>query len=194
MRIVFQITGTTPLVMHNIRLADKTDPIVKEIAKLNAKKTNKTEEDDEQVEHLEFLGGLYYDADIGVHVPTNCLVRSFEVAGRITKQGTKLVQGLAMTTDRVALDYDGPRKPEELWQRTDFRFRKIVGVQRNRIMRMRPIFRQWGLTFDAELLTDVLDPGELETIAQQAGRSAGLLDARKLGYGRYRVEMLTEKE
>lgn len=189
MRTIMEITGTTPLVYHNIRLADKQDPIVKEIAEINKKGKNKTPEDQLEIEHLEFLGGLYYDKGLGVYMPTWNIVRSLETGARITREGATVIRAVVVLGDRVPLVYNGPRTPEELWAQPEFRLRRTVGVQRDRVTRMRPIFREWSLTFEAEVLTDVIDPEALARIGTTAGLTAGLGDARKLGYGRYKVEM-----
>ncbi|CAO3452058.1 hypothetical protein [Azospirillum largimobile] len=44
----FQITGVSPLLMHNGRLADPLDPLVKDIKKLSCKRP-KTEADLERI-------------------------------------------------------------------------------------------------------------------------------------------------
>lgn len=188
MRVLFQVRGKTPLVMHNIQMADKQNDFARQIGEIMAKRT-KTEEDYARVEELEFFGGLYYDPDIGVHMPMPNILKCLEEAAKITKQGRQLIRAVAMTTDRVPLEYEGPRKPKDLWEKPEFKLRKIVGVQRQRVMRMRPIFRQWGLLFDVELQTDILDLVDLVQIANSGGRSEGLGDARRLGYGRFEVEV-----
>lgn len=186
MRTMLELTGTTGLVMHNIQLADKTNPFTKEIAKLTDKR-NRTEADDAEIERLEFLGGLYHDPDIGIHVPTGNVVKCFERAGTLTRQGTALVRAVALVTDRAPLHYDGPREPLKLWDLPEFHFRKSVGIQRGKVMRMRPIFRRWALTLELELVETVLDPDDFTRIAELGGRSEGLCDARKLGFGRFTV-------
>jgi hypothetical protein len=183
-----ELTGTTGLVMHNVQLADKTNGFAKEIAKLTDKGSrHRTEADDAEIERLEFLGGLYHDADMGVHVPTANVVKCFERGATLTRQGATLIRAVAVVSDRVPLVYDGPREPLKLWAAPEFHFRKSVGIQRGKVMRMRPIFRRWSLTVELDLLVDVLDPDDFVRIAEKAGRSEGLCDARKLGYGRFTV-------
>lgn len=184
MNVAIELTGMTGLVMHNERLADKQDEFARAIAEITSKR-KKTAEDAAAIERLEFLGGLYYDPDVGVYVPAWNVVRCLEEAAKIRRLGTALIRALSVTTDRVVVEYSGPRKPPELWEAPAFRFRKSVGVQRNKVMRMRPIFRKWSVCLQAELLADVLDPSDLTEIANAAGRSIGLGDARKLGYGRF---------
>lgn len=192
MNVAFELKGITPLVQHNVRLADKGDFFAKEIAKLT-KKRKRTEEDDQEIAHLEFLGGLYHDPDMGVHVPTWNVIRALEDAAKITRQGADVIRALSVLSDKAKVEYDGPRAPEQLWADPLFRFRKIVGVQRSKVMRVRPIFRKWSLLVEADLLEDVLDYTALEQIAAIAGRSVGLCDARKLGYGRF-VPVLVREE
>lgn len=184
MQVLIELKGTTPLIQHNARMVDSADEFTRLIADITAKK-KKTAADYEEIAHLEFLGGLYYDPDIGVHIPTWNIIRAFEDGGKISRQGTAIVRAVAASTDRVKLEYDGPRKPEELWQIPSFRFRKAVGVNRNRVIRVRPQFRKWALTLQADILDDVIDLDDFSRIVEIAGRAVGIGDARKLGYGRF---------
>lgn len=188
---LLQLTGTTPLVQHNIRLADKDDDFTRQIAVIN-KKRQKTEADYAELAHLEFLGGLYWNPEVGLHLPTFNIIRSFEMGGVVTKQGKAIVQAVAITTELTPIDYKGPRKPEELWADPAFRFRKLVRVQRNTVTRMRPIFRAWACQLEVEVEETVLDPDAFVRVVTTAGKVAGLGDARKLGYGRYTAEVHLE--
>jgi hypothetical protein len=185
MKVAIELTGVSPLVFHNARLADKADEIVREIASLTDKKTNRTDADDEQIGRLEWFGGLYYDAETGVYVPTWNVVRSLENGAKLTRKGATVIRAIAVSTDKAPLDYSGPREPKALEKLPEFRWRTQVGIQRGKVTRVRPIFRQWMLRVEAELADDLLDLRELQSIADAAGRSEGLGDARKLGYGRY---------
>lgn len=178
------ITGTTPLVMHNVQLADKENAFAKAIAEITSKRS-KTPSDELEIGHLEFLGALYYDKDIGIHMPTWNVIACIGQAATVYRLGKDVFRAIAPMTDRVPLIYDGPREPEKLWAKPEFRFRKSVGVQRAKITRVRPIFRQWGLELDLTLAEDVLSPDDFLRVVTLAGRSQGLLDARKLGYGRF---------
>ena len=188
-----RLQGTTPLVMRNVRLADKMDSFARDIAALSKKK-DKTDADYEQIAHLEFLGGLYWAQDVGVYLPSFNIIRSFEVGGTVTKQGKALSQAVAITTDRTPIDYEGPRKPEELWGQVEFRWRKLARVQRSTVARMRPIFRRWALDLEVELEETALDPDAFVRVVETAGKIAGLGDARKLGYGRYATEVVLETQ
>ena len=192
MEIRLELTGGTPLVMHNIRLADKADDFAKSIAEITSKR-KKTPADEAEIERLEWYGGLYHDPDLGLYVPSWNVIRCLERAATITRQGTALVRALAVSSDKLALHYDGPRKLDELWSKPEFRWRTTVGVQRAKITRVRPIFRRWAVTLDAHLLDTVLSPDDFMRIAELAGTSEGLGDARRLGYGRFAASVAVAK-
>lgn len=187
-RLIMQLTGRTGLVMHNVQLADKYHPITQQIKKLTDKKSNRTEEDDQKIEELEFKGSLYYEKGVGIYVPAIAIVRTIEQAAKITRQGAKVSRGVSLLTDKVPLDYDGPRDLDGLWKLPEFRFRLPVRVGNAKVMRMRPIFRQWSLTFEAEVLTDVLDVDAVTEFTRLGGLTGGLLEARKIGMGRFEAE------
>ena len=188
MELRISIVGRTPLVMHNPQLADPLNPIAQQIGAL-AKKQKKTEADYAEMARLEWFGGLYHEPGLGIYVPTWNVHRSFERAGTITRQGTTVIRALAMLADKVPVEYDGPKEPAKLWDRQEFRYMAAVGVQRNRVMRMRPIFRQWKLSLDVMMLEDVINLSDFTEIASLAGRAEGIGDARKLGNGRFDVEV-----
>jgi hypothetical protein len=191
MRIIVKLDGVTGLVMHNERLADPDDEYVRAIKELTAKKGNtRTDADNAEIAKLEWFGGVYHDPDAGLYIPTWNVIRCFEQAGKITKKGTAVIRALSAVSDKVPLQYDGPRDLAKLWAMPEYRLRKMVGVKGGRVPRMRPIFRRWSIEMEAEFMEDVLNPAEFERIAEQAGRSEGLCNARKLGYGRFQATVI----
>ena len=190
MRICLELVGQTPLVQHNIQLADERNEYKRAIDELTAKRgKDRTDSENAEIEKLEWFGGLYHDPDVGIYVPSWSIVRCLERGGTLTRQGSTVVRALAVMTDKVPLEYDGPPDPKDLWERPEFRWRTMVGVDRKRVPRMRPIFRRWALSLEAELLDDVMNLRDLAEIAARAGRSEGLGDARKLGNGRFMVKV-----
>lgn len=190
MKVTITVKGMTPYVQHNPRLADKTDPIVQAIMEINAKKSKVTDVEALKREELEFLGGLYHDPEIGIYVTSNTLIRAIEEAAKITRNGKAVSRALSPVSDRMQLIYDGPKTPEKLWKDPTFRFRTQVKNQKNMIMRMRPMFRTWGLVFEGEFLEDAgVNKSDFVDIVSLAGRTSGIGDARKLGYGRFTAEV-----
>jgi hypothetical protein len=181
------MTGTAPLLMHNIRLADDQDPYVREIKKLTAKKTKKTDDDKMEIDRLSFAGGLYWDADLGPYMPAENIFRCLMEAGSLTRSGKKIERGVIFEGTKAPLQYDGPRDVESLWGDNGnslFVDRRMVAVQRQRIPRVRPIFPSWALALGVEIDPQVIDPEEFEDIVIKAGKLIGIGDYRRF-YGKF---------
>ena len=187
MHIHVHLTGSTPLLMHNIVLADPDNAYVRQIAAITSKRT-KTPDDRAEVARLEWLAGLYVE-DGRVVIPTANVRRCLERGAALRKLGAATVRGLIPYSVNVALEHDGPAEVSTLADRPEYQDRRLVGVQRNKTLRTRPIFRKWGLTMECELLEDVLDFADLTAVCDLAGRVEGLGDARKLGYGRFEAKV-----
>lgn len=185
------VTGTTPLLMHNIRLADDFDPYSKAIKKLNAKKTKKTDEDKQEIDRLSFAGGLYHDETIGPFIPVENVFRCLMEAGSLTRSGKKIERGVVFLDTRAPLEYAGPRDIETLWGDGDSRHvdRRMVAVQRQRIPRVRPVFPEWSFALPVETDGAVIDEEEFADIVAKAGRLIGLGDFRRF-YGRFDGEVI----
>lgn len=191
MRLSVQLYGTSPLVMHNIRLANPQDEHSKAIKQLTKKKA-KTEDDAAEIERLEWYGGLYYEKQFGgVYVPTWNILRCFEEAAKVSRDGKTVMRSVVVTDMTAPISYDGPSDIDALWEDKRFRWSTVIGIQKqSKLVRMRPIFRDWSCEIQVEVLTDMLDRDQFERIVQRAGLIEGLGDARKLGYGRFDGKVL----
>lgn len=183
MRIQIELTGITPLVMHNVRLSDPLDDYAKEISKLSSKK-KKTEEDHLAIGRLEFAGGLYVNAG-EIVMPCPNIKRCLNRAAVIRRLGKDVERALHPLAQEVPLIYGGPRSPEDLWNDVSYRFRTTVRVGASRVQRTRPRFPKWKVISDWELLTDIIDLDDLVGIGNDAGIIEGLGDHRSQGSGRF---------
>lgn len=185
-RLRFRLTGVSPLVMHNGQLANPMNPIAKEMRKVSGKRA-KTEADFEQLARLEFMGGLYMGED-GPCIPGEMIeATAFEAAKKI-RRGLQ-AKAAIISDGNHRLDYDGPRKPDAMW--AEERFRLVVGVrvQKNRIMRTRPILRGWSSEIFIDFLPDQINGSEVEEIVRIMGSVVGIGDWRPK-FGRFRAEKL----
>ena len=182
-------TGTRPLLMHNVQLASPLNAYAKQLKALNSKRT-KTDEDRIAIARVEFEGSLYFEPEIGPYVPGQNVLASLVEGGRLTKSGKKIERGVNVNDFQMPLIYRGPRDVESLWGGGESEYVDIrtVVVQRNKVDRCRPIFREWA--FEAEVLLDpaVIDLDEFVEVANNAGAMAGIGDYRRL-FGRYSVEV-----
>lgn len=186
-----ELTGTAPLIMHNIRLADDQEPLVKEIKKLTSKRTNKTDEDKAEIDRLSWLGALYHDPEIGPFLPADNIFRALMEAGSITRAGKKVSQALTVFDRRAPLSYDGPRDVDGLWgagPSSPYVSRLMVNVQGSRIPRVRPIFPEWSCEFEIDVDDRVLSEEDFVDIAVKAGKMIGVGTFRRF-YGRFEVKL-----
>lgn len=190
MRIEITLTGTAPLMCHNIQLANPDNKWSKEISSIT-KKRNKTEEDRLEISRLEWMGSLYTSGD-RIVIPTSNILKCFIETGKITREGKSFSRAVSFPSPDVDLIFNGPNKPSDLWKQEEFRDITLVGVQKKRVLRTRPIFRKWMLRTNAEVITDVIDIENIEKIVQLAGRVEGLGDNRINGYGRFTAELIGE--
>ena len=181
----FRITlrGTAPLLMHSARLADNLDPIVKEMQAISSKRT-KTDDDRDELARLEFMGGMYFAPEVGPYIPGENIHATLIAGAKLSKKGAPLNRAMILTTDVNPLAYTGPRTVDAMWADPAFRSRKSVRVQSNRVTRTRPRFTEWACDAEGMLDLNVLDFGDLQRIADDAGLLIGLGDWRPR-FGRF---------
>lgn len=190
-RITLKSAGR-PLLMHNGRLADPLDPATKAL-KSATKKPASTRTDDDLLEiaHLEWIGGMYFDPEVGPYIPGENIERLLLDAARMTKQGKNIERGVYVDTLVNRLAYKGPRDLDGLWADANFRLTcsaKNPG-QKARIMRCRPRFPgPWEVSTEGGFDPAILDFDVLAEIADTAGRMIGLGDWRPR-FGRFTAEL-----
>ena len=183
--------GTRPLLMNNGRMAlgafDEHARAVKEITD----KRKKTEADLMEKARREWRGSMYYDDDLGPYVPSENIEKCMVMGARKHKLGTYLEQGFQVEQELVALEYDGPRTVDELEAAGD-RYQFNTGVKMGRtggrVLKRRPIFRDWSLRFTAIYDPLVCDLDYIERAAKTAGAQVGLGDWRPR-YGRFEAKV-----
>lgn len=178
--------GGSPLVMHNERLADPLDPIVRDIAAIS-KKRSKTEADHMEIARLEFEGGLYTNGN-GPCLPAWNVLRCLQDGAKRHKRGVDVLRGVYPIVDHADVQYAGPRETKALWKDGGFALRKTVGIQRSRTMRTRPIFTDWQAELEVEVDAKVFDVDTLANCWKDAGVYAGIGEMRPV-YGRFNATL-----
>ena len=181
----YTIEGITRMLMHSERLANPFDPLTKEIKAISGKR-KKTEDDLLEMARLEWLGGLYYDAAAGIHVPGYNIFACIVGGGKIHKLGTAIKRAAVMVDDKVALKYDGPATPDKLFENKDFVDMRSVKVGTAKITRCRPCFDRWKCSFTMAYDENSLQRGDLDRCIETAGQMVGLGDYRPR-FGRFNV-------
>lgn len=184
MQIQIDLTGTTPLLMHNPRMVDPEYDLNRQIKAITSKR-KKTLDDLRQIERLEWYGGLYEEGGVVVQ-PTSKPRKCFVEAARISKLGKMIERALSFSTLNVPLGYEGPRDIDKLFADERYHSRLPVGVGGKRVMRVRPKFFPWSLSLSGLFVEDAgLNYDELVRIVETAGIVGGIGDNRVNGYGRF---------
>jgi hypothetical protein len=183
--------GSSVLMTHNERLADRLDEFQRAIAAIS-KKRNKTEADEEEIGRLEFCGGLYTTpqiqgpADLNgqvICVPAFNILRCLQEGATRQRRGKDVLRGVYPLAQEASLSFDGDDGIVERWQ-GGYWLRKTVGVQRARLVRTRPIFTDWACELPVEVDSNVFDLHTLKVAWRDAGIYVGLCEMRPL-YGRF---------
>lgn len=185
-----KLTGIRPLVMHNGLLADPTNPTVIRIREITSKGSKKmTVEDHKERDRLEWEGGLYWDDSLGPVIPSDNLERLIQFGARKSRRGKDVEAAVLVAEDVVPVQYSGPRDPKKLYGdgNTDFVLRKGVKIGKARVIRIRPKFPTWEISFTAEFDGSVINQRDIIKAVEDAGRLVGLGDYRPK-YGRFIAE------
>lgn len=182
------LKGEAPLLMHNSRLANPLDPMAKQVKKLTRKR-NKTDEEYAELAHVEWMGGMYFDDQLGPYVPGENIARCLVDGAKLTRQGTAVSRGVFIKSDVNPLAYEkgAPRTIEGLWDK-GYKHMASVVVARQRIMRCRPWFPNWAVSAIGLVDPSVLELDDISAIAESAGAMIGLGDWRPR-FGRFTAEV-----
>jgi len=177
----FKITGVAPLILHNGQTADPLNQHSKSIAEITGKR-KKTDADYREVARREWFAGLYlYNGE--PCIPFQMLEASLIEGAKKHRRGPAAKAGIIVET-HTPIMYDGPRKPEELWEDERFRIRVAAKVGTSKVMRTRPFFPQWSIDPVIKYLPDLLNAAEVETFVTAIGLQVGLGDWRPR-FGRF---------
>jgi len=174
-KIDVTITGTRPLLMHAIP------------KDFGQKKVGRGAQPDPK-EDAE--AAMYRDKDGKIAIPSINLLSSlrkaatdYKVPGKARKTFRDLIfSGVQFASAYIPLNCNGT-KPEKAWE-IDL---QPVNIQRAKIIRARPRFDEWSLSFQMEIVDDLIQPKVLQDMLESAGRFIGLCDYRPL-FGLFKVD------
>lgn len=183
--LTLRITGSSPLMMHADTLANPLNPITKAHKELTSKR-KKTDDDHEAIAKSEFIAGAYWTKDVGFFVPGQNFDATFWAGAKLSKLGVHWKRGAMVVTDKAKLVFDGPDTPERLWQDLGFVDCRGVKVGTAKVMRYRPIFRDWSVELEVALNPDVLNINEAKKAIEDSGKLIGVCEYRPR-FGRFEV-------
>jgi hypothetical protein len=189
-QLTVRLTGRTPLVLHNNQCVNPRNPLKKQIALITSKGKRKTDADLDQLEKLEFAAGLYINDQLGPYVPAQNLRKMLIEAARKEKNGKQFESGIFVLDD-APIEYEGPRTFDEMWMMKDeFAWTCVVGNQAASILRTRPRFKKWAVQFVVDTEESLVTRDMVESALRHAEISVGLCDARSVGCGRFKAQVI----
>lgn len=180
----FKIIGVVPLLMHNGQLADPLNEFSRKMRELSSKR-DKTDADFQELGRLEWFGSLYLEKGKPC-LPGEVLEAALVAAARKQKKGKQAQAGI-ICPQNYPLTYNGARKIEDLWTDQDYQRRDGVRVQQNRVIRTRPIFKEWSCKIQVQYDDGLLNEQEVKHIVRVSGEVIGVGDWRPK-FGRFRVD------
>lgn len=195
------LKGLSPLIMHSDTLCNPLNPLTKQMKEIT-KIRKKQDEHYLAMASLEWNASIYYDDEIGIYLPSKCLLGCFKSAAKKFRQG-KAVK--AITIDAALgtplIGYEGISR-EQLWNKKNAKGEQIhvyctsVVVNKSRVIRTLPIFPKWEVKFDIYLNIELLSEQEVEKVIEVAGFEFGLCELRPERasgtYGRFTLEKFQE--
>ena len=165
------IKGSRPLLMHST-------------AAMLIPKSNKVKSSEhDPVKEAE--GCLYLNDAKKICVP------SMAILSMMRKAATQLKKAGAGKKTLKDFVFSGLRVEPDMIELPDQKYEvdiRPVVIMRSRIMRARPIFKNWGLSFQVEIVDEqTWDAGMVRQVLEEGGKYQGLLDFRPL-FGTFTVE------
>ncbi len=185
----FEISGITPILMHCGQTADPLNQFARAMKKLSGKRS-KTDEDQAELSGLEWWAGLYLSQQPTIEgstvtpvkgtrivIPAHVLDSCVREGARKNKLGKQASAGCIVDGDG-SFTYDGPEDLVELSQDMRFTARHAVKVGTAKVMRTRPTFHSWSVSFAIEIDPSVLEVDQVLEALKSAGKLVGIGDWR----------------
>lgn len=185
-----EIEGDGGLVMHNGQTANPLNPYAKALKQISGKR-KKVDADHEHMAEIEWEAGLYLDDDKLVYLPGYVVEACIVNGAKKTKDGQTAKTCLFIDGD-AQFFVDGKQvKLDDIKGNPKYQLAVPVKVQTSRVMRTRPLFKNWSCKFTLHLMKDVANTATVKGWVESAGTLVGLCDWRPR-YGRFRVTKFEE--
>ena len=177
--------GISPLIMHSCKCVNPLHPISKEIRKLNDKpRGQKLTEELERLSDLEWEAGAYWQDGIGLYIPGENVEATIRNGAKVNKKGKDIEKYVNVTDLYIPFNYGENLSKKELIKRLEYRDTRPMVVSRSRILRTRPRFDQWNITFNLIYDESKIDLDTIVNAMTYAGSYVGLCDSRPK-YGKF---------
>lgn len=177
--------GISPLIMHSCQCVNPLHPISKDLKKYTSKR-NKTDEDLEKIADLEWEAGAYWKEGLGLYMPGENVEATIQNGAKANKKGKDIEKYVEVSDLYIPFYYGENLTKEELIKSYEYRDTRIMTVMRSKILRTRPRFDQWHITFNLRYNEEKIDIETIMNAMEYAGQFVGLCDSRPK-YGKFAV-------
>lgn len=182
-KIRCEFHGISPIILHSCQCVNPLHPLSREIKKITSKR-NKTEEDLLKLSDLEWESGLYWNDEVGVYIPAENIEATIREAAKSKKLGKHFQKGFMVNEMMIPLDIGEELTKDEMCADVRFRDVRPMKVQQSRVIRTRPRFNMWNISFTAAYDEKILDFNDVANAIEYAGQYVGLCDSRPK-YGKF---------
>lgn len=182
-KIKCEFHGISPIILHSCQCVNPLHPLSLEMKKITAIR-KKTEEDIKKLSELEWESGLYYDDAVGIYIPAENIEATVREGAKARKKGKDIVKGFMCETLKIPLDIGEKLTKEQMKKDARFYDVRAMKVKQARVMRTRPRFNTWNISFVASYDENLLDFKDVVDAIEYAGQYIGLCDSRPK-YGKF---------
>lgn len=178
-----KIEGIGPLLQNNPQTVDRFNPFTQKMARINAKKTRRTDDDYRELQDLEIAAKIFFDLDLGIYVPATWVSSAIAANSYKTVKVSKdsIRGGVFTTAPKIKLEYRDMKKvqaPEDIVKNPDFRIKMTLRQGKVRIVKAVPIFHDWTFSTRLEFDDKIIDPDSLRHVLEHAAKYGGFGDFR----------------
>ncbi|MCF7995782.1 MAG: hypothetical protein K9L88_13185 [Chromatiaceae bacterium] len=187
------ITGVSPLLQNNPQTVDRFNKYAKAMARINSKKTKRTDDDYHELRDIEIRAKIHFDDDMGIFVPESWVTAAIaKNSFRTVKTSKDDIRGAVFVTQpRLPLNYrdkNKVKKPEDIVANEVFRINLTLKQGQQRVVKAAPIFHDWSFAFDLEFDDKIIDPQSLQYVIEYSAKYGGFGDFRPT-FGRASAEV-----
>lgn len=173
MKLNVNITGITPMLIHNGRTANPLNEFSKALKSLTSKR-KKTDDDIQAILALQWEASLYWSDKIGLYMPVENILASLLKACKKHKLGPSISGFVFNETLGFPIITDHHTDFEALKSDPENKFVKAVTIQKSKTITCRCILKEWKLSFCCDLDGSIIDPNDVKTIMNTMSNRVGL--------------------
>jgi|TARA_E500000318_G_C3505955_1_gene190291 hypothetical protein len=190
--ITFRITGRSALMMCNNQTADPRNEYTKAIKELHTASRRKGADVESLLEKQSILrvkAGLYWNKELGLHLPAGNLRATFIDGAKIDRMGSHCSK-YTMIAGPAKIKHPGSDDLEEIANDPRYRYDSIMKAGMVQVPTTRAIVPEWQCEFTINYAgNDKMTRADIIHFVEQAGNFIGVGASRKYGFGRFGVEV-----